>query len=332
MNLTENRPLSPNLYQAVHYGEKMKVIDKKDIVFKFKKSYNIVYNEKYICCLGECVNLYNSDSGEFIKSIEEIHSPNFSRFTSDGKLVSQTTKGEYFIYDLKSEAILRKISPPDGVLGSITDFAITPDNRFIIGFAHISMKYKLMLIEIETGEKILFDLDNARSCQLFHNTSKTEFYIAIKRAPDSTRSSLCPLDFYLLKYPFEKFNLTKMEIGKVECKSIIDFNDGKIVMVESDTRSSVLYSENTVIIYDIYNQKKESFAYQRDGYLHSLKLSKDCKYLAVGESREVSVFDVVEKKCIKAFDVDYGCFADFFGDNAKLLVGTWEEGYCLKII
>jgi uncharacterized protein with WD repeat len=175
-------------------------VDKNDIVFKFKKSYNIAYNEKYICCLGECVNLYDSISGEHLKSIKEIQNPNFSKFTSDNKLVSKTTKGEYFIYDLESEVIVEKVSPHDGVLGSITDFVITPDNKFIIDFAHISMEHKLMFIEIETGEKILYNLQDARTCKLFHNDSKTEFYIAITRAPNSIKSSLCQLDFYLLKY------------------------------------------------------------------------------------------------------------------------------------
>ncbi len=75
----------------------MKVIDKKEILFTFKKSYHIAHNEKYFCCCGGSANLYDKKTGEHVSRFSDMVQPSVAKFTTDSRLIVKTTQGDYYI-------------------------------------------------------------------------------------------------------------------------------------------------------------------------------------------------------------------------------------------
>lgn len=300
---------------------------KEDIVFKLKKSYHISHNAKYICCLGKNVNIYDATSGEATGSIKSIKYLSFSRFLSEEKLIVKTGEGIYYICDLENKEIVKKIHSPRNAHPTTSEFAITPDKKYIVDFVEVSGKAKLMFVQIETGEKVLYDFADARRCRLFYDDSKKMFYIAAFKVTDFKEGFW---DFYTMECSPPTFTLEKIEIGKIGEPYDINLNTGDVVSLKNIIKSSILYSTCEIIIYNMYTKKKESFVCENCGVTHELKFSSDGKYLVLVQSERVSVFDVSKKELIKSFELDYACFADFT-DDGKLFVGTWEKGYLLNV-
>jgi len=297
-------------------------MDKKDIIYTFKKSYDIAYNNDYFCCVGGSANIYDVISGELIVNFKDMKQPNFSDFTSDNRLIVKTAKGYYFIYDLMSQTLINKLSPPKGVLGSIAKFAVTPDNKFIIDSAYIFPFSQLMIMEIETGKYTLYDLKGAKTCTVLHNESKSIFYIVTGRNETVSDYATHYEDFYSFAYPYHEFDLQKMPIPRYKNISNIDYNLEKF---------AINGYKDVISICDVKTGEEEQFCCVKDGVLYHLKWSKNGKYIVLAESRKIHVYYVETKTRIKTYDVNCGCFAEFYDNDTKLLIGTWKKGYCIDI-
>lgn len=298
---------------------KIKMTSSKNIVFRFCKSYSISYKKDLFCCVGSSVNLYDTKTGEYKASFNDMTQPNFSKFTSDNRLIVKTTRGYYYIYDLASKKLIKKLRPPKRVLGSTTDFTITPDNRFILDFAEIFPNSQLLVMEIETGEYTLYDLGGAKSCNIFHDKSTSEYHIESTKTSEA--GNACYAELYTFSYPFEQLAL-KLELVFDKEFSQVDYHSGKL---------AIAGYEGKITIYDTNSSTEEQYNYDNGGVLYGLKWSKNGRLLVLTESEKIQILDTKTKKCVISYDVDYGCFADFYDNDTKLLIGTWQKGYCVDI-
>ena len=298
------------------------MINKEKIILTFDVSYNISHNEEYFCCVGRTVNLYDVHTGERKICFKDMDHPSFSAFTTDNRLIVKTATGHYMIYDLDKKERIRKINPPKGVLGSTSNFVVTPDNKFIISFAEIFPYAQLVLLEIETGEYRFYHIDDAVSCRILYNESESKYYIAAsKRHINDDRTETQNTELYLFTYPFQEFALQSVRLTDMSV-SEFDYNRGRFALAG--------YSD-VVRIYDTDTALTEQFHYDKDMVLYHMEWSKNGKYLVLVETFTVFIYDVAAKKCIKTYDVDHGCFASFYDNDTKLLIGTWNEGYLIDI-
>ena len=297
------------------------MIDKTKILYTFKKSYNISYNQDYFCCLGSNVNLYDFNSGKFVSKFNDIKKPNYSRFTSNQNLVVKTMAGSYHIYNLVSMNLIKKIPPPKNVLGSITNFLITSDNKYIIDFSYVFPTYELLIIEIETGAYTFFNLGYSRKGFVFPTETNSKYYVVTSCAETIDAPDVHIQEIYELTYTSDKFKLKKLFSDSLGKLSIADYRSTKFVIAD--------YS-NKIKLFDAQKGFQDEFEYNRNGVLYDLKLSKTGRYIVLVESQNVYIYNLNNKECIKAYKVDYGCFADFL-DDTRLLIGTWEKGYCVSL-
>lgn len=296
--------------------------NKNDIIYTFKKSYHISYNKDYFCCVGSNVCLYDLKDGKLVSEFKNIKHPSGSVFTSNQKLVVKTTTGSYYIYDLDTMTLNKKIPPPKGVKGSITDFQITSDNKYIIDFSYVFPTRELMLIEIETGAYTFFNLGYCRLGYVFLTETESKFYVIASCAETIDAPDVSIKDIYELSYNSGEFKLQKLFTDNEANVLIADYVSNKFAISDRS---------NKIRLFDINKKHQEVLEYNRDGVLYDLKLSKSGKLAALAESRNVYIYDIIKKECIKSYEVDYGCFVDFFDNDTKLLIGTWEKGYCVSI-
>ncbi len=298
------------------------MIDKTDIIYTFKTSYHISYNQDYFCCAGSNVDLYDSKDGKLVSTFKDIKHSCYSKFTSDQRLIVKTTTGRYYFYDLESMTLDKIIPPPKNTRGTSNNFQITSDNKYIIDFSYVFPTYSLMIIEIETGTYTFFDLGYARGGDVFQTETESKYYVTAicTKTIDAPEPSVH--DFYELSYISGEFELQKLFTQKYNKVSKIDYVSGKFAISN--------YSGN-IRIFGIQKHRQKHLEYTKEGVLYDLKLSKNGQFLALAESRSIHVYDISKKKCIKAYEVDYGCFVDFIDNDTKLLIGTWKKGYCISL-
>lgn len=298
------------------------MIEKKDIVYTFDKSYHISNNQEYFCCVGASVNLYSSKNGKLAYKFKDIKHPNYSRFTSNRNLVVKTTAGSYHIYDLDLMALTKIISPPKNVLGSTTSFQITSDNKYIIDFSYVFPTCELMIIEIETGAYTFFNLGYSRKGFVFPTETDSKYFVIANCAKTFEAPDISTQEFYELSYSSNEFKLQKLFIDSYTKVSVADYRSNKFAIAD--------YS-NKIKLFDIKKNYHDVLEFKKDGILYDLKFSKNGQFIALAESQNVYIYDITKKECIKAFNVEYGCFVDFFDDDTKVLIGTWKKGYCISL-
>ena len=298
------------------------MIDKNKIVYTFKKSFHISYNQDYFCCVGSEVNLYNINNGELVATFKDIKHPSFSKFTSNQNLVVKSTTGSYHIYDLLSMELIKIIPPPKKVLGSTTDFQLTSDNKYIIDFSYVFPTNELMVIEIETGECTFFNLGYSRRGYIFSTEIDSKYYVVSVCAETIHAPDVSIREFYELIYTSDKFELKKIYLDSYSKLSTVDYCFNKFVVAD--------YS-NKIKIFNIHKNFHDEIEYSKAGVLYDLKISKNGQFLALVESRNIYVYDLNKKECIRNYEVEYGCFVDFFDNDTKLLIGTWKKWYCIAL-
>lgn len=298
------------------------MIDKSEIVYKFRKSYHISYNQDYFCCVGATVNLYDIKSGDLVTTFKGMRHLHSSKFISDRKLVVKTNEGFYYIFDLATNELVKVISPPKNVKTSTTDFEVTSDGKYIIDFSYIFPTKKLMVAEIETGEYTFFDLGFSRSAAVFSTENEFKYYIVSACAEELNAPDVNIRDFYELTYKSDKFELKKLFSDSDSRMSNKDYSAGVFAVAD--------YSDK-IKIFDIQKAFNNTVEYEKSGVLYDLKLSKNGRLIALAEAQNIYVYDISTNKCIKSFEVDYGNFVDFFDNDTKLLIGTWEKGYCVVL-
>ena len=301
---------------------RMYMIDKTDVLYIFKKSFDISYNQDYFCCAGAGVNLYDYHTGKFVANFKGLSHPAWSKFTSDKRLIVKTTLGKYYIYDLTAMELVKEVRQPKKVLGSTTRFLITPDNKYIIDFSYVFPISKLLILEIETGVYSYFDLGFSRHGWVFKTESESKYYVVSLAAEAIDAPGVSIRDFYELTYESGTFKLQKL------------FSDGntRVEKVDYNAKKFAVADYNyTVRVFDTEKRFQYEFTYDGNLCLHDLKLSKNGRYVALAESRNVYVYDLISKECVKSYEVDYACFVDFLENDTKLLIGTWEKGYCVSL-
>ena len=232
----------------------------------------------------------------------------FSLFSSDNRLFVKAAGG-YFIYNLNTLNLEKRIHCPRGVRWGSYQFTLTPDNKYIIDFAEVSLN-ELIIIDVETGKSNLYEIGGGVTSSLFYDEYESNYLIStiIKKdniitGPDSLCSNYYSFDF---------------RSGKPEIKKI-PFSLGYYYSIDYKNKTFALAGE------------KECIKYIKDGVIHGIRISQNGKYIALAQSEIIQIIDIAAKKVVKTFDVDYGCFADFYDNDTKLLIGTWEKGYCVDI-
>ena len=298
------------------------MIDEANIVYTFKQAFHISYNANYLCCLGSNVYVYNSKNGSLVSILKDIEHPCYAKFTSNDNLIIKTTTGKYHIYNLNSMALIRIIPPPPKVLGSTTDFQLTSDNKYIIDFSYVFPNCKLMFIETETGEYTFFDLECCKRGYVFSTEVESKYYLMANCVETINSADVSIQKFYELSYSSSGFKLEKLFVDNNGRVSIVDYGSNKIVFAN--------YS-NKITIFDIQKNYRESFEYTKSGVLYDLKISQNGQLVALAESKSIYIYDLLKKEIIRTFEVDYGCFVDFLDNDTKLLIGTWEKGFCVSL-
>ncbi|MBR6410102.1 MAG: hypothetical protein IKS35_01805 [Clostridia bacterium] len=294
-------------------------ISSSNCIFSFKPSYTISYSNKHFCCVGNSVYLYDAKTGKLFSSISELKYPNWSKFTSDNRLIIKNARGYYYVYDIGKKALIKIISPPKGIHGSTTEFFLTPDNKSIIDFACFFPYHQLMIVDINSGIKHLYPIGDASLCRVLFNDYTSEIFILVFSRSKNDAVAGC-IDCYSIKYPFSNIEFTKETIMCGDFSHIC-FSCGTFYI--SDFKNQI----NAV---NFNNKENILIRYKSNGPVMHLKCSKSGKYLAVVESNVISVIDVDSNTCFQSIDVEYGCFADFYDNDSKLLIGTWKKGYCVN--
>lgn len=298
------------------------MIDKTNVLYKFEKSYHISYNQDYFSCVGSKVNLYRFHNGEFVTKFKDIQYPHDSKFTSDQRLVVKAPTGRYHVYNLLSMELMKKIPPPKKVRESITYFLITSDNKYIIDFSYVFPTHELMTMEVETGKYTLFPLGYARHALVFPTEVESKYYVVTLCAETIHAPDVSIRDFYELTYTSGQFKLQKLFSDDLSKISEADYRANKFAFAD--------YS-NKIKLFDVQKNVQDELEYSENGVLYDLKLSKNGRLLALAESHNIFVYDLNSKECIRNYPVEYGCFVDFLDDDTKLLIGTWEKGYCVSL-
>lgn len=297
------------------------MIDKTKILYTFGKSYDISYNQNYFCCVGINVNIYNLSNGELKTKIDNIRHPICSRFTFAKNLIVKTALGDYYIYDLDAMKLIKKITVPHK-FDSTTEFIITSDSRYIIDFYYNFPHLSLMFIEIDTGKYNIIEIGDSRKCHVFSTEFENTYYVVSScvKSKDSPQTKFQEL--YELTYNCRGFELKKMNTCNLGKISTVDYNSKKFVFADYG---------NKIMILDIQGEITDKFEYSKTGIIYDLKLSNNGRYIAIAESQNVYVYDLNSKQCIYNYEVDYGCFVDFFDNDTKLLIGMWNKGYCVSL-
>lgn len=297
------------------------MFDKNEILYTFGKSYHISHNQDFFCCVGSSVHLYDFNNGKSVYNFKNIKNPSCSEFMPDKNLIVKTTTGHYYVYDLVSMNLIKKILLSKGMYASTADFKTTSDNKYIIDFSYIFPISKLMITYIETKEHILFDIGNSRGGCILKTESNSKYYVVTKCAEMVDSPDISTNVFYELTYKSGQFKLKELfsEKGRF---SLTDYCSNRFACAD--------YS-NKITIFDIEKNIKDKFEYNSNDVLYDLKLSKSGNLIALAESQNIYIYDLKSKKNIKTYDVDYGCFVGFLDNDTKLLVGTWEKGYCVSL-
>jgi hypothetical protein len=107
------------------------------------------------------------------------------------------------------------------------------------------------------------------------------------------------------------------------------YGSSKFLMANCGNQFSILDIQNKNIV--TFECEREGDSYHH-GALYDLKISQNGRFVALAESNYISVYDLVQKKRVKVYEVDYGCFVDFLDNDTKLLIGTWKKGYCVSLL
>ena len=293
----------------------------RNVLFTFDKSYHIAYDQEYFCCSGSSAVLYNRENGDLVAKLNGVKQPSCSVFTSDRRLVIKTTKGFYHVIDLDSKQQIKKIPPPKGVLGSVTEFRLTSDNRYIIDFACIFPSFKLMAVEIDTGNYTFFDIGFARTGCILSTEDENRYFVVTDCADTEDAEDVCRRDFFELLYSNGSYTLKKAFTGECGYLTHVDYGGGRFVSVTKDKIIETFDGEGSLL---------GDLEFSSAGVLYDMKISQSGRFVAIVHSDDVCVYDLDSKCCVDRFDVDYGCFADFI-DDTKLLIGTWKKGYCVSL-
>ncbi|MBO4790880.1 MAG: hypothetical protein J5592_01230 [Clostridia bacterium] len=296
------------------------MIEKK-IKHIFEKSYSISWNNKYFCCVGgERVNLYDTVSIANILRLNGFKQACYSQFTSDNKLIIKA-KGGYYIYNMDTGLLVKRIQCPRVIKCGSSEFTLTHNNKFIIDFAEMFPNDKLLVIDVKSEKTALYAFGAGRVPSLFYDDIDSKYYIVARSGDDSSKQ-LYSL-YYSFDSDFELDTITIQQLPYVQGDySQISYNHGKFAYATYD---------GDIIIFDTVNNKKDVIKYGKDGVLYHMKLSQNGKLIALAESRRILVLDVTKKRILETFDVNYGCYVDFYDNDTKLLIGTWEKGFCVSI-
>ena len=297
------------------------MLDNSEIIYTFKRSYSISYNNNLFCCVGGSINLYSIKSGMLEATIKDTKQPLFSQFTTDNRLIVKAPTG-YFVYDLQSYRQIKKLTLPNCEKSSTTSFVLSPDNKFIIDFVYIFPFQQLMIMEIETGEHALYHLFRARTPRVFYSNNNSAFYIVTTDDNyDLNLNERFAASFYSVKYPFVKPEINRLSfcLGKY---SQIDYHGNKFASAGFD---------GIITVYDVSKYETQLIEYEKKGVLYCIRWSNSGRFLAVAETNAIQIIDTVSCKTIRSIDIKYGCYAAFYDNDTKLLIGTWEKGYCIDI-
>ena len=308
------------------------IICKNELIYRFKTSYNISYNHEYFCCSGRgVVNLYSVKNGQLKTTIRGIRHPVYTRFIDDKTLLVKNTLGEYHTIDIQTQETIRKykLTSRDA---QDSKFALTPDNKYIVDFLYVFPREKLIILSANFEGHKLWDLEHATVGQVFFDNDKSLFYIATNCRPEPdqiNRADAHYTAFYSLKYPFDGTPPQKMEIPRKvavpewNTPQYIDFNN-----------KFVIKRGGGILLYDVETNETEEFispSQNYGNYINRIKWSKNGMYIAAVGNKKVLIFDVTSRSCIKEYEVEYGCFVDFYDNDTKLLIGTWKNGYCVEL-
>ena len=298
------------------------MISKDDIIFKFRKSYEMTYNDKYFCTVGGQTCIYDIESGKLLHSITGIKYASHIRFLDSDRLLIKNTIGEYRLFDVsKGAELLWKLPTLNRKDTQDSNFILSPDNKYMLDFILDFPFTKMAIIDIQTGKSEYIDFGNGKSSFAFYNESNQLFYIIVNHASQDGESPKVKL--YTLKYPFDN---NGPKYVKTICNHFIRAVDLKDQAVIYDHYKSPHYQkldtgEDRIILEEYGHSRHLSLS--KDGKLAGMVISKE------DATKEAVIYDLEQDKVIKKYEVEYGCYIDFYKEN-QILLGSWKNGYLLK--
>lgn len=303
--------------------------EQKEVLYLFDRSCAITYDNNYFCCTGyRSVYLYSIETGKLAHKITGLPRPFLSRLTNDNKLIVKTQKGEYRIYDIISGSLLRSFSLPKNLIKNTPSFFPTPDGRFIISLETENHFVRLQMIETETGNYSRYDLNEAWEADLFYSETESKFYITAVHFDELEKSFYT--SFYYFFYPCDKPDIITMPLRSNNYDKI-DYNSNRFALSLRQTGGIIFHKSEDIVILDLETNNADSINVETEDVLNSVRISKSGRYLAVAGSGSIQIIDVARKRSVHKYKVDNGCFVDFYDNDTKLLIGTWEKGFCVDI-
>lgn len=292
------------------------MINKQDIIYTFKKSYNIIVNEQYFCCLGSNINLYDVEDGILKASFKKFQHPNYAEFIDNQRLLIKNTKGYYNLYDLSSFELSKQIKSIKPSQPQDSKFIVTPDYKYIVDFVYFFPDKRLLILNIDSGESKIITLGKVSNCHAFYDNNR--IFLLANSWNETTNEHVCSI--YVMEYPI------RQETPEILAQFAYDFGvlrsdylNGKITI--SDFHSLAIYDISTNTYNYLVNNSQ----------IGKIKWSKNGKYIVNAAPEKIQILNVADGSCIKTYEVEYGCFADFYDNDTKLLIGTWNNGYLVNL-
>lgn len=295
-------------------------IELNDILFSFDKSYYISYNSKYICCLGKKINVYDARTGQHINCFDDVDNPYFSHFIDENTLVVKSSSGEYFLYDLSAKCLCNTIYACTNEFGSILDFCISIDGKYIVDAVDYKSINELITTDTETGEFSKTEIGSGVISKIFDSGDSTNYYLVVNNNVYVNEKNINEVSLLSVNIINQRISRLPFSIHNFRLANC-DYCNGKCCMIGNG---------NEIVLYDIVNNSSVSFTYEHDAAVYSVFWSEDGRYIIITESDSVKVLDVSSHEIVKRYDVDYGCFAKMIDNNRKMLIGTWNNGYCIR--
>ena len=290
---------------------------KENIIHKYGVLYRAMIKDDYTYVMGKDVKVYRSKTGDLIASLKDLRHPGCLSPIGDHSLLVKNTSGLYCLYDTQSFTLQHKFRKPPSRDPQDSDFVFSRDGENIIDIFNNFPRQYLMQIHIKTGVYQIKELHGIVCPRLFFDEKNKHYVMVSSTIKDSLYEQ------HLVISIFSGFDGEINEIARIYSpyNHSIDYKRGVLVYTESER----------ICMYDTMTKKTSFFTFSVKGLVSCVRLSQNDKYIVLTQKNRVQVYEVHTGLCLKKYDIEYGCFADFCDNDTKLFIGTWEKGYLISL-
>lgn len=286
-------------------------------------------NGKYLAHIGSKTSIYGMDIMNKIASFSDIKNPGSIDFSRDSQFIQiKNTSGKIGLFNLENLSYVNsyisiKTSGPEDC-----NSCFTPDNKYIIDGVNGNSNGTIALINIESKKTTIIKRYEDCIIKSIEYNDETEIYtfVVFKRGTELNDESGIGYSFFVKwRYPFDKYPLEEVRFpGK---------HTFKYIKISNINKCYVFYDWDRVVIIDQETKEElKNVNFEKNcGYFCTLDFSLDGKYIALAFSECIKVIRFKDLKCIKEYRLKYSCYVGFSKDVRYLLIGTWNNGYCIKM-